>query len=87
LSFGGGDLGEYGINSNTSANGFAKCTYKKKECETSSPKKKSPEKVKKTENEDDSDELAEDSERDDNENMETKKTFEWVAMNSYKDLY
>lgn len=28
--FGGGQLQEYGINSNTSANGFMKCTYKKK---------------------------------------------------------
>lgn len=31
LSFGGGDLQYYGINSNTSANGFLKCTYKKRE--------------------------------------------------------
>ena len=28
--FGGGQLQEYGINSNTSANGFLKCTYRKK---------------------------------------------------------
>ena len=31
LSFGGGDLQHYGINSNTSANGFLKCTYKKRD--------------------------------------------------------
>lgn len=33
ISLGGGNLGEYGINSNTSANGFLKCltrVYKKK---------------------------------------------------------
>ena len=29
LSFGGGLLGKYGINSNTSGVGFLKCTYKK----------------------------------------------------------
>ena len=28
--FGGGQLQEYGINSNTSSNGFMKCTYRKK---------------------------------------------------------
>jgi hypothetical protein len=30
MSFGGGNLQHFGINSNTSANGFLKCTYKKK---------------------------------------------------------
>jgi len=42
LCFGGGDLGDYGINSNTSANGFIKCTYKKREIqnnESPSPQK------------------------------------------------
>ncbi len=29
LNFGGGLLGRYGINSNTSGGGFLKCTYKK----------------------------------------------------------
>lgn len=29
LSFGGGQLAHYGINSNTSGGGFLKCTYKK----------------------------------------------------------
>lgn len=29
LSFGGGNLGTYGINSNTSAYGFLKCTHRK----------------------------------------------------------
>lgn len=29
-TFGGGNLQYFGINSNTSANGFLKCTYKKK---------------------------------------------------------
>jgi hypothetical protein len=29
MSFGGGNLGSYGINSNTSAFGFFKCTYRK----------------------------------------------------------
>jgi hypothetical protein len=29
LNFGGGLLGKYGINSNTSGGGFLKCTYKK----------------------------------------------------------
>lgn len=29
LNFGGGILGKYGINSNTSGGGFLKCTYKK----------------------------------------------------------
>ena len=29
LTFGGGILGRYGINSNTSGGGFLKCTYKK----------------------------------------------------------
>ena len=28
LSFGGGSLQNYGLNSNTSANGFLKCLYK-----------------------------------------------------------
>ena len=32
MSFGGGNLQYFGINSNTSANGFLKCTYKKKVC-------------------------------------------------------
>jgi hypothetical protein len=31
LSFGGGALQEFGINSNTSANGFIKCLYKRRE--------------------------------------------------------
>ena len=62
LSFGGGDLGEYGINSNTSANGFIKCTYKKVEKPKEEPV--SPSKVKKEKGDnDDSDQLAEDSER------------------------
>ena len=39
LSFGGGDLQNFGIHSNTSARGFIKCTYKKKENVDSSPKK------------------------------------------------
>ena len=30
LSFGGGTLQNYAINSNTSANGFIKCLYRKK---------------------------------------------------------
>ena len=60
LCMGGGDLGLYGINSNTSANGFIKCTYKKREI----PKEpESPSKVKKEKNDEDSDQLAEDSER------------------------
>ena len=48
MCFGGGDLQEYGINSNTSANGFIKCIYKKREIpqappdNTNSPKKTSP---------------------------------------------
>lgn len=29
ISFGGGNLGAYGINSNTSAHGFLKCTSRK----------------------------------------------------------
>jgi hypothetical protein len=29
LSFGGGNLGQYGINSNTSANSFLKCILRK----------------------------------------------------------
>lgn len=29
LSFGGGALQNFGVNSNTSANGFIKCLYKK----------------------------------------------------------
>lgn len=29
INFGGGILGKYGINSNTSGGGFLKCTYKK----------------------------------------------------------
>jgi hypothetical protein len=47
LCFGGGDLGDYGINSNTSANGFIKCTYKKREIQTDSP---SPTKTNKKQN-------------------------------------
>lgn len=31
LAFGGGCLQNFGINSNTSANGFIKCLYKRKE--------------------------------------------------------
>jgi len=31
VTFGGGVLGNYGINSNTSAGGFLKCTFKKEE--------------------------------------------------------
>ena len=30
MSFGGGNLQNYGINSNTSANGFIKCLYRRK---------------------------------------------------------
>ena len=29
LAFGGGNLGQYGVNSNTSAHGFLKCTSRK----------------------------------------------------------
>lgn len=62
LCLGGGDLGEYGINSNTSANGFIKCTYKKREIPAEPA---SPSKVKKEKkgDDEDSDQLAEDSER------------------------
>jgi hypothetical protein len=31
LSFGGGTLQNFGINSNTSANGFIRCLYKRRE--------------------------------------------------------
>ena len=31
LNFGGGSLQNFGINSNTSANGFIKCLYKRRE--------------------------------------------------------
>ena len=31
LNFGGGNLQNFGINSNTSANGFIKCLYKRRE--------------------------------------------------------
>ena len=33
MSFGGGELSKFGLNSNTSANGFLKCLYKKKQQE------------------------------------------------------
>ena len=88
LCFGGGDLQEYGINSNTSANGFLKCTYKKRETTQSPAKaspKKSPAKKVSSESEDESDgELAEDSERDEDG---PARQFEWVALNSHRDLY
>ncbi len=40
INFGGGMLGRYGINSNTSGGGFLKCTYKKvkKEKEETEPR-------------------------------------------------
>jgi hypothetical protein len=43
LNFGGGILGRYGINSNTSGGGFLKCTYKKSKKEKGS-RERSPEK-------------------------------------------
>ena len=52
LAFGGGDLQSFGIHSNTSARGFIKCCYKKKEephagpAKNSSPKKKTTKKKK-----------------------------------------
>ena len=80
LCFGGGDLQHYGINSNTSANGFMKCTYKWVEVQektspskSNSPEKKSPSKTKNDSDEDfgdSSDGFAEDSERDENKKEE-----------------
>ena len=47
INFGGGILGRYGINSNTSGGGFLKCTYKKskKEKEKGSSQERSSEKA------------------------------------------
>jgi hypothetical protein len=47
INFGGGILGRYGINSNTSGGGFLKCTYKKtkKEKEKGSSQERSSEKT------------------------------------------
>ena len=93
LCFGGGDLQEYGINSNTSANGFLKCTYKKvthveNNSPSKSPSKKSPDKAKPKGDDDASDsELAEDSEREENDNNNSNTTYEWVALNSFRELY
>jgi len=87
LAFGGGDLQEYGINSNTSSNGFLKCTYKKREIYTDSPSKspskKSPAKTNNTDGSD-SDEVAEDSERDEDA---PSKHVEWIGLNCFQDLY
>ena len=88
LGFGGGDLQEYGINSNTSANGFLKCCYKKRDIFQSPEKSNSNAKKTSPKSDDDSggDELAEDSEREE-KNEEThannQKKFEWVALNCF----
>jgi hypothetical protein len=60
LTFGGGALQNFGINSNTSANGFIKCTYKKREVPGGSPAKSPPKKAAKDDSESS---CAEDSER------------------------
>lgn len=101
MGFGGGDLVSYGINSNTSANGFMKQCYKKREITETSPKKtasrspvkKTPSKVENkampmegTEESSES-ELAEDSERDEDKVEDTTKKFEYVAVQPFKDLY
>lgn len=36
MSFGGGELQNFGLNSNTSARGFLKCAYRKREVQTTS---------------------------------------------------
>lgn len=100
LSFGGGDLQQYGINSNTSANGFSKCIIKKRDASTSpckdgnkaSPvKKENTPKSEKENSESDEDEnsLAEDSEREEynEEKPKNENVGEWVALNPFKDLY
>jgi len=46
LSFGGGCLQNFGLNSNTSANGFIKCLYRKvKKIQAEAPKPKLDEKT------------------------------------------
>lgn len=99
LCFGGGDLQFYGINSNTSANGFMKCTYKRVEVvekqspsKSLSPNKKQPSKLKKSDDDDDgfgdsSSEFAEDSERDDNKKEEVSTRVEFHALNPFKEFY
>jgi len=101
LNFGGGDLGQYGINSNTSANGFLKCIYRRRELMESPKKqvaKQSPSKndlsttpkPKITKDGADSSgesELAEDSERDEDKVDDPSKKVEYVALAPFKDLY
>jgi hypothetical protein len=98
LCFGGGDLQYYGTNSNKSANGFMKCTYRKVEVTEksspskqggSSPEKKSPQKCAKNDEDygDSSSELAEDSERDEDKKEEVSTRVEFQALHPFKDLY
>ena len=47
INFGGGILGRYGINSNTSGGGFLKCAYKKTKKEKNANEKQSMEDEKK----------------------------------------
>jgi hypothetical protein len=94
LTFGGGVLQDFGINSNTSANGFIRGLYKAKETVTTvaPEEKKSPAKKDEyyDEEADDYDEEgeAEDWVEDDEEEAPTKVSKkEYIALNPFKDLY
>ena len=112
LSFGGGDLVSFGINSNTSASGFLKCCYKNRDVASEipneeqllSPPKKttarneaSPFSVNRKgesssnwrDDEDSEEELAEDSERSEDDQQRSKPATQTqiVPLNCYKDFY
>ena len=84
MSFGGGNLQNFGINSNTSANGFIKCLYRKKEASSAPAPKQSetsPE-VKKLKNV----KAGLDENSSDEEGTKAN-TSEYVATAPFKDLY
>ena len=72
LSFGGGNLGQFGVNSNTSANGFIRGLYKRKDSVAPSPQKRKVviPKVTETTEEEDDEEVNDDDDDDDDEEKE-----------------
>ena len=82
LAFGGGTLSNYAINSNTSANGFIKCLYKKKDAPVPPPKPEGSPVLKKLKNV-----KAGLEEMSSDEEGVNANTAEYIATPPFKDLY
>lgn len=91
LSFGGGDLQHFGIHSNTSARGFIKCTYKKKDVDTvaqKSPTKSPAKKAAEDSGSGSDEEMGDDSEREEPGAQSTNNvTTEIIPLNCFRDFY